>query len=161
MRGLILLGLAAAATLGGCASVDRTIIIATAERPHTAWDLSEHGDELWLTLGEPHGNKVQVTLTCRVRSGRVDFTLAGRDGDPAVMELSSGEVLKRYPGAGHADPDAPGEMLVEFPVDADDAVMRRVADTGQLRITFGDRHIFLPNAFAPAHDFLRACRAAN
>ena len=50
-------------------------------------------------------------------------------------------------------------MLVEVPVSADDAVMRRVADTGQLRIAFGDRRIILPNAFAPAHDFLRACRA--
>lgn len=154
MRGLMLLG-AAAVMLGGCATVSTL----TAERPHTHWDLSEHGDELWLRLGEPHGNKAQVTLTCRVRSGRIDFTLAGREGDPAVMELRSGEIIRRYAGAGQADPEDASVMLVEFPVDAGDPVMRRVADTGELRIAFLDRRIILPNAFAPAHDFLRACRA--
>ncbi|MBS0363831.1 MAG: hypothetical protein JSR98_20855 [Proteobacteria bacterium] len=162
MRGLMLLGLAAAALLGGCGTVGRTVgktvETVTAERPHSGWEIAEDGDGLRLSLGEP-GRKVQVALTCRVRSGLVDFTLAGREGDPAVMELRSGELIKRYAGAGHADPGQPGVMLVEFPVDADDPVMRRVADTGQLRIVFGDRRIHLPNAFAPAHDFLRACRA--
>jgi hypothetical protein len=153
MRGLILLGVAAF-ILGGC----ETVTTLTAERPHTAWDLSEHGDELRLALGSPHANKVQVTLTCKVRGGRIDFVLAGRDGDPAVMALRSGDLIERYGGAGHAASDSPGVMLVEFPVDAEDPVMRRVADTGQLRIAFGDRRIVLPNAFAPAHDFLRACR---
>lgn len=159
MRGLIG-AMTAAALLGGCSSVHTAVDTLTAERPHTGWDLSEHGDELRLALGGP-GNKVQVALSCKVRGGRIDFTLAGRDGDPAVMELSSGALIKRYAGAGHADPDAPGVMLVEVPVDADDPVMRRVADTGQLRITFGDRRIHLPNAFAPAHDLLGACRAAR
>lgn len=153
MRGVMLLGVAAV-ILGGC----ETVSTATAERPHTTWNISERGDKLWLSLGAPNGNKVQVTLTCRVRSGLIDFALAGREGDPAVMELRSGEIVKRYAGAGHGDPESPGVMLVEFPVDAEDAVMRRVADTGQLRIAFGDRRIVLPNAFAPAHDFLRACR---
>ena len=67
-------------------------------RAPTAWELSEHGDELWLTLGAPNANKVQVTATCKVRNGAgIDFTLAGREGDPAVMGSSSGEILKRYP----------------------------------------------------------------
>jgi hypothetical protein len=157
MRSPALLGLALAAALGGCQTVGKAVGDLAAEHPHGGWSLDEDADGLRLWLGEPN-QKVQVALTCRVRSGLIDFTLAGREGDPAVMELRSGELLKRYPGAGHADPDQPGVMLIEVPVNADDAVMRRVADTGQLRIVFGDRRIHLPNAFAPAHDFLRACR---
>ena len=160
MRGVTILGLAATALLGGCSAVGAGVDTLTAERPHCGWALAEDRDGLRLTLGSP-ANRVGVSLTCQVRSGLVHFTLAGREGDPAVMELRSGDLIKRYAGAGHADPDVPGVMLMEFPVDADDAVMRRVADTGQLRIAFGDRRIHLPNAFAPAHDFLRACRAAN
>ena len=160
MRGLILVALTAG-LLAGCGTVvqvGKTVNDLAAEHPHSSWQIAEDGDGLRLWLGEP-AQKVQVSLTCKVRSGRIDFTLAGREGDPAVMELRSGELIKRYPGAGHTDPDQPGVMLVEVPVEADDAVMRRVADTGQLRIAFGDRRIILPNAFAPAHDFLRACRA--
>lgn len=159
MRGLRLSALAAVALLSGCSAVGHTVGDLVAEHPHTAWDLSEHGDELQLSLGAANANKVRVTLSCKPGSGRIAFSLAGREGDPAVMELRSGEIIKRYAGAGYGDPESPGVMLVEVPVDADDPVMRRVADTGQLRIAFGDRRIILPNAFAPAHDFLQACRA--
>jgi hypothetical protein len=153
MRGLMLLG-AAAVLLGGCETVGR----ATAERPHSRWTLSEEGGGLRLSLGYPDNRKVQVTLTCRARSGQIDFTFVGRTGDPALLELRSGELIQRYAGAGHADPDSPDTMIMEFPVSADDPVMRQVADTGELRIAYGDRRIILPNAFAPAHDFLRVCR---
>jgi hypothetical protein len=154
MRSLILPTLAAALLLGGCETVTKV----TAERPHSGWTLEEEGDGLRLSLGYPSSKKVQVTLTCRARSGHIDFTFVGHTGDPALLELRSGELIQRYAGAGHADTDSPDTMLMEFPVSADDPVMRRVADTGQLRIAYGDRRIILPNAFAPAHDFLRACR---
>ncbi|MBS0333564.1 MAG: hypothetical protein JSS35_12425 [Proteobacteria bacterium] len=159
MRGATISGLAAVTLLWGCGTAERTVVALTAERPHAHWDLTEDGDSLRLSLGDPGVDEVRVVLTCRMRSGWVDFIVAGRKGDPALMELESGDIVKRYAGAGHDDPDSPDGLLVEFPVDASDAVMRRVSDTGQLRIVFGDRHIFLPNAFAPAHDFLRACRA--
>lgn len=155
MRGLILLGLAAA-LLGGC----EVLSTVTAERPHSAWTLAEQGAGMRLSLGNPSGKKVRVTLACRAHSGRIDFIFVGHTGDPALLELRSGELIQRYPGAGHADLDNPDTMLMEFPVSADDPVMRRLADTGELRIAYGDRRIILPNAFAPAHDFLRACRAA-
>jgi hypothetical protein len=153
MRGLMLLG-AAAVLLGGCETVSKL----TAERPHSGWTLDEEGDGLRLSLGYPSSKKVQVTLTCQARSGRIDFTFVGRTGDPALLELRSGELIRHYAGAGHADPETPDTMLMEFPVGADDPLTLRVADTGELRIAYGDRRIILPNAFAPAHDFLRACR---
>ena len=156
MRGLTILGAAAVLLLGGCATVDKV----TAERPHSHWTLTEEGQGLRLSLGYPDDTKVRLTLTCRARSGRIDFTFIGHTGDPALLELRSGELIQRYPGAGHADPDSPETMIMEFPVDAADPVMRRVADTGELRIDYGDRRIIAPNAFAPAHDFLRVCRAA-
>jgi len=154
--GLRVLGATAVLLLGGC----QTIETATAERPHSRWTLSEDGDGLRLSLGGPAYTKVRLTLTCRARSGRIDFAFIGRAGDPAVLELRSGELIQRYAGAGQADPESPEAMVMEFPVSADDPVMRRVADTGELRIAYGDRRIILPNAFAPAHDFLRVCRAA-
>jgi len=155
-RGLKVLGAAAVLLLGGC----QTLETAMAERPHSGWTLSDEGDALRLSLGDPESAKVRVTLACRARSGRIDVTFIGRTGDPAVLELRSGEVIQRYAGAGHADPENPETMAMEFPVGADDPVMRRVADTGELRIAYGDRRIILPNAFAPAHDFLQACQAA-
>ena len=154
VRGLNLL--AAALLLGGC----QTVSTAMAERPHSGWTLDEEDGGLRLSLGYPEPKKVRLTLTCRARSGQIDVTFIGHTGDPAVLELRSGDLIQRYLGAGHDDPDHAETLITEFPVGADDPIMRRVSDTGELRIAYGDRRIILPNSFAPAHDFLRVCRAA-
>ncbi len=152
MPHLILLGLAA--TLGG--------FLTPTERPDPAmrWSVSANAEEgARLAFGAPDTDDVRVMLTCRVRSGQVAVTVAGRRGDPAALELWSGKVFARYAGAGHADEETAGAMDIAFSAPASDPVLSRLADTGELAIVFPTRRIVLPNAFAEAHDFLRLCRA--
>jgi hypothetical protein len=130
------------------------------ERPRMTWRLA--GDELGqarLVLGAPGTDRVRLTMTCRPRSGAVVVTLIGRLNDPAVAELHSGEVWTRYAGAGHLDEATGRNMDIDFQIPADAPVLQRLADTGQLSIVLPDRRIVLPNAFAPAHDFLVLCRS--
>jgi hypothetical protein len=151
VRSLAALALIAAATLGGCAL--------PTERPRMTWELIEHPDKgAKLVLGVPDTDDVRLMMTCRPRGGAVTLTLIGRRGDPAVAELHSGEVWNRYAGAGIADDETDGAMNIEFELQADDPVLVRLADTGQLVIVLSDRRLTLPNAFAPAHDFLAICR---
>ncbi len=49
-------------------------------------------------------------------------------------------------------------MDIDFALKADDPVLAHLADTGQLSVVLGRRRLILPNAFAPAHDFLAVCR---
>ena len=84
--------------------------------------------------------------------------MVGRTGDPAVIELHSGEVWNRYAGAGHPDEDTDGAVDIDLKLAAIDPVLVTFAATGELAVAFGSRRAVMPNAFAPAHDFLAVCR---
>ena len=148
MRRVMLLALAAVA-LGGCASVE----------PGMAWSIDQNRDEgVKLVLGRPGTDDVRLMATCLPRSGAVRLTVIGRQGEPAVVELHSGKLWKRYAGAGVADEETLGALDIQFALSADDPVLARVADTGELTVVLGRRQIVLPNGFAQAHDFLVRCR---
>ncbi|THD58188.1 MAG: hypothetical protein E8A12_12785 [Phenylobacterium sp.] len=74
------------------------------------------------------------------------------------MELHSGKLWKRYEGAGRGDDESLGALDIQFQLRADDPVLARVADTGELAVVLGRRRMILPNSFAQAHDFIAACR---
>jgi hypothetical protein len=135
--------------LGGCASERRTV----------AWGFSDAPAEgPKLVLGGPETDDVSLLMTCAPRSGRVDIVVVGRLSDPAVVELRSGKVVGRYAGVGEADEETQGARDIAFHVSADDPVLARFAQTGELSIIFPTRRVLLPNGFAPAHDFLARCR---
>jgi hypothetical protein len=151
MRRLILIGLAAGA-LGACAlPTDRP-------GPQALWSVAADASEARLTLGVPETDEVAVTMACRPHSGEVDLTIVGRRGDPAVLELHSGEVWGRYSGAGHEDEASPGGFDIDLKLATTDPVLTRLGDKGDLAIVFAERRIALPNAFSQAHDFLAVCR---
>jgi hypothetical protein len=75
-----------------------------------------------------------------------------------MVELRSGEVSHVYAGAGQPDEETDGALDIQLKASATDPVLARLGDTGELSIVFPTRRIVLPNAFAPAHDFLSACR---
>jgi len=111
-----------------------------------------------LVLGVPETDALRVMMTCLPRSGAVDITIVGRTGDPAVLELHSGPVWNRYLGAGHASEENEGAVDIDLKLAAADPVLQSLADTGGLTVILGERIMVLPNAFAPAHDFLAVCR---
>ena len=145
---------AAAALLGGCA--------VPAEAPgHLSerWGLSESPTEgAKLVLGVPGTDDVRLIMTCRPQSGIVDVMVVARPSDGAVVELHSGKVWNRYPGAGLADEENLGAMDLDLKLAAADPVLAHLADTGELALVFASRSVVLPNAFARAHDFLVICR---
>jgi len=157
MRRLPLASLAAAALiaalLGGCAT--------PVERPDPvmSWGVYDSpGEGAKLVLGEPETDYVRLMMVCRPHSGEVDVTIIGRLGDPAAVELRSGEVSHLYAGAGQADDETDGAFDIYLKAKTADPVLMRLADTGELTVVFPDRRIVLPNAFSPAHDFLAICR---
>jgi len=143
-------GLTAAALMGGCAHAgDKGL----------QWFGDEAAPEgAKLTLGAPETDDVRLMLICRPRSGIVELTVVGRREDGAVIELRSGKVTSRHPGAGFADEETDGAFDVRASIPADDPALLRFADTGQLVAVLGDRKIKAPNGFALGHDFLRVCR---
>lgn len=141
------------AALAGCALPTERADLAM------RWDVSATpGEGARLALGVPDTDEVRLTMTCRPHTGEVDVTVVGRRGDPAAVELRSGEVSKLYAGAGHDDEETIGAVDIDLKLTTADAVLARLADTGELAVVFPTRRIRLPNAFAPAHDFLRICR---
>jgi hypothetical protein len=139
--------------LGGCATQGGGL----------SWAFGEDRQEgLKLVLGRPFTDDVLIVAFCQPRSGEVRLTLVGRPGDPAVIELHSGKLWQRYSGAGIGeDAESLGALDIQFELSADDPVLSRVADTGELTVVLGDRRMALPNGFAQAHDFITACRAAG
>lgn len=153
MRRLILIGLAAGGLAACALPVERT-------PKAMRWDVSysaEDGGKL--VLGAPDADDMRVTMTCRTHSGQIEMTLVGRLGDPAAIELRSGAVVGRYAGAGVADEETVDARDIQLKLRVDDPVIARLADTGELTVVLPTRRIVLPNAFSPAHDFLRVCRA--
>jgi hypothetical protein len=151
-----LASVAVAAALTGCA--------APTERPGPGmrWAVSASAAEGGkLVLGVPDTDDVRLVMTCRPQSGEIDVTFVGRPGDPAVVELQSGEVVGRYAGAGQADEETVGAIDIQFKARTSDPVFARLADTGDLAVVLPQRRVALPNAFSPAHDFLRICRSPN
>jgi hypothetical protein len=154
MRGLIGLALFAVAlpvALGGCAT--------RVDPMH--WGFTEYRDEgAKLTLGVPGTDDLRLMALCQPHSGEIRLTVFGRQGDPPIVELHSGKRLwKRYGGAGvQYDEESLGGVELQFRLHADDPVLARVADTGELRMKLGDRWLVLPNGFAQEHDFIAACR---
>lgn len=149
MRGLHAPILTAAALLGGCASF---------EPPPYAWKRDDTAEAARLVLTRLDATPV-LTLACAPGSGAVDVTLVGYRADGAVIELHARDVWNRYTAAGHAEhgPQAPLELQTRLA--AADPVLTRFADTGDLTIVQGDMRLQAPNAFAPAHDVLKLCRA--
>ena len=151
-RGLLMV--LTAALLAGCAI--------PVERPGALgerWGLSENSSEgVKLVLGVPDTDDVRLMLTCQPHSGVIDATVIARRRDGAVVELRSGAITNRYGGAGIADEERLGAVDLQLKLKASDPVLAHFADTGRLTVVFGSRRVVLPNAFAPAHDFLAACR---
>jgi len=139
--------------LGGCATQGGGL----------SWAFGEDRQEgLKLVLGRPFTDNELIVALCQSRSGEVRLTLVGRPGDPAVIELHSGKLWQRYGGAGIGeDAESPGALDIQFELSADDPVLSRVADTGELTVVLGDRRMVLPNGFAQVHDFITLCRAAG
>ena len=99
---------------------------------------------------------------CQPHSGDIRLIIFGDPKDVPVLELHSGELWKRYGGAGTGyNEETLGAVNFQFQLHADDPVLARVADTGELKMKLGRRWIALPNGFAQEHDFLVACRAAD
>ncbi|HLZ73685.1 hypothetical protein [Phenylobacterium sp.] len=152
MRGLIALGLLAAA-LGGCATPVERVSWLLGETPQGT---------LQLMLGVPNSDDLRVLAACRPHSGEIRLTVFGQRGDPPIVELHSGELFKRYGGGGvDYGADSLGGVELQFQLRADDPILARVADTGELKMKLGDRWLNLPNGFAQQHDFLRLCRASD
>ena len=140
--------------LGGCAlpAVDL-------RRDSTlAWIRDDLDPGARLILGVPNSDDLRLMMICTPRSGAVDMTVFGRSGDTAIVELHAGKVWNRYRGAGHVDDELGGMVIDLQKLSAADPVLQSFADTGELMIRFRDRREVLPNAFAPAHDFLAGCR---
>jgi hypothetical protein len=151
MHRFAVLALAAAAALSGCAL--------PAERPNMTWGVTATREEgAKLVLGVPNTDDVRLMMTCRPRSGAVTLTIVGRQGDGAVAEIHSGKLWSRYAGAGHADEATAGAVDIDFRLDAADPVLAHIADSGEIMVILGRRRLILPNAFAPAHDFMAICR---
>jgi hypothetical protein len=150
MRGWIALALLGV-TLGGCATGPAPI----------SWTFGETRQEgAMLVLGVPDTDDVQLVARCQPHSGEIRLTLVARPGDPAVIELHSGKLWQRYAGAGIGDDEENiGAVNIQFHLSADDPVLARVADTGELAIVLGRRRLVPPNGFAQEHDFITACRA--
>lgn len=116
-----------------------------------------------LTLTAPYASRPTLTMTCEPASGAIDMTLMGWRANGAIIELRSGKLRQRYGGAGLADAQF-SQIGLEMPLpitarlNAADPVLAAFADTGKLIILQGDARLRAPNAFAPAHDFLAACR---
>lgn len=153
MRRASILALIAAATLGGCAGFP-----AQAARSAMTWVRADDDEGARLALGVPDSEDVFLMFACRPRSGAIRLTVVGREGDGAAIELHSGKTWNRYPGAGEADEATDGAFDIQTTLDAEDPVLRRIADTGELSVVLGQRRVATPNAFAPFHDFLEACR---
>jgi hypothetical protein len=138
-----------AALLWGCATPVEPI----------SWFLDRNPEEgVKLTLGVPNSDDLRLMALCRPHSGVIRLTIFGRHGDPPVVELRSGKLLARYPGAGvEYDEENLVAAELQFELHADDPVLARVADTGELEITLG-RRLVIPNGFAQEHDFIMACR---
>jgi hypothetical protein len=150
----ILLVLGAAALLGGCAAP-----VEQPGGPGGRWGLSGNPTEgAKLALAVPGADDVRLTMTCRPRSGIVDIMVVTPRNDGAVVELHSGKIWNRYPGAGSADQEIPGAMDLDLKLAAIDPVLAHLADTGELALVLAGRGVALPNAFAPAHDFMAICR---
>ncbi|HZZ33221.1 MAG TPA: hypothetical protein VFE10_14645 [Phenylobacterium sp.] len=147
---MALLAIAAAAALGGCAAQDERL----------SWFFSEDRQEgAKLVLGVPDTDDLRLLALCQPHSGEVRLAVFGRQGDPAVVELHSGKLWSRYVGAGIAeDEESLGALDIQVRLRADDPVLARVADTGELTVVLGKRRMVLPNSFAQAHDFLAVCR---
>jgi hypothetical protein len=124
------------------------------------WALDQvAGEGLKLTLGVPDSDDLFLMFLCQPRSGEVAMTVVARPQDGAAVELASGDLRRRYPAAGLASEETDGAVDLQAKLAADDPVLRRVADTGQLTVTVGRTRTRTPNAFAPFHDFIAACRA--
>jgi len=143
--------LTAAALLGGCMSFGPS-------EPPASWRRDDTDEAARLVLVAPYAPAPQVTFSCRRASGAVDLALIGRRADGAMIELHAGETWNRYRGAGAtADgPDAPIEIQTRL--NADDPVLTRFGDTGELSLVQGQVRIVTAGAFAQAHDFLALCR---
>ena len=152
MRRLLALGLTTVA-LSGCG------LPTEPASPGERWIRGDTPEGLArLELGARHTGDLRVRMTCRPHEGAVDVTVMGRPGDAALIELHSGQVWNRYMGAGHPSDETPGEVDVDLKLAAADPMLDQLAATGQLTVMFGARRTILPNAFAPAHDFLAVCR---
>lgn len=150
MSRLIVLALVAAA-LGGCATSPERL----------SWIVGDDGQgAARLMLGVPNSDDLRIVAACRPHSGEIRLTIFGQRGDPPVVELQSGKLVSRHGGAGvqYDDENLVGEEL-QFQLRADDPVLTRVADTGELTLLIGRRRVVLPNGFAQQHDFLAMCRA--
>jgi hypothetical protein len=144
-----------AAALAGCALPAENL-----RRDRSlAWILDKGPTGARLMLGAPDSDDIRVMMSCQPHSGAVDIMIAARPGDSAGVELHSGKVWNRYRGAGHADEETSGAVDIDLQkLSADDPVLAAFADTGDLSVVFQPRKVVLPNAFAPAHDFLAICR---
>ena len=117
-----------ALALAGCAL--------PAERlgPEERWGLSENRTEgAKLALGVPGTDDVRLMMTCRPHGGEVKLTIVARRGDPAVVELHSGDLWKRYGGVGHDDEETLGGFDIDLRLPATDPQAAMTARSAWVR----------------------------
>lgn len=129
--------------------------------PEMTWSLTHaEGEGAKLAYGQPQTDNVLVMLTCEPSSGQVWVSMTAPEGIGAkALKLSSGGRTSRLPG--ESAPTGFGEgLLVEAEARADDPVLTRFAQGGELAVTVGARRAELPADPDKSRRFVDSCRGA-
>ena len=157
MRRRSLFSLFAALSLAACAHPMAPV----ATGPEMAWSLSHaEGEGAKLAYGQPQTDNVVLMLTCAPRSGAVQVSMTAPAGLGAeALRLSSGGRSARL--AGQSAPSGLGDgLLVEGEARADDPVLARFAQSGELAVALGARWTKLPADPDKSRRFVDSCQAA-
>lgn len=152
-----LVSIFAALSLAGCAHP----VTPVATGPDMAWSLSHaEGEGAKLAYGQPQTDNVLLMLTCAPRSGAVQVSMTAPNGTGATaLKLSSGGRSARL--KGESAPSGLGDgLLVEAQARADDPVLTRFAESGELAVAVGARRTELPADPDKSRRFVESCRAA-
>jgi hypothetical protein len=157
MRRRSLFSLFSAVAVAACAHP----MTPTAPGPEMSWSLTEaEGEGAKLAYGEPQTDNVLLMLSCEPRSGEVWVSMTAPEGTGAkAVRLSSGGRSTRLPG--ESAPSGFGDgLLVEAPARADDPVLTRFAEGGELAVAVGARRATLPADPDKSRRFVESCRGA-
>lgn len=147
------------AALGLTACAHPMTPVATA--PDMAWSLTHaEGEGAKLAYGQPQTDNVLLMLTCAPRSGAVQVSMTAPEGTGATaLKLSSGGRSARL--KGESAPSGLGDgLLVEAQTRADDPVLAKFAQSGELAVAVGARRTELPADPDKSRRFVESCRGA-
>ncbi|WP_309088330.1 hypothetical protein [Phenylobacterium sp.] len=157
MRRRSLFSLFAAMSLAACAHP----VAPVPTGPDMAWSLNHaEGEGAKLAYGQPQTDNVLLMLTCEPRSGAVRVSMSAPDGGGGkALRLSSGGRSAKL--AGQAAPSGLGDgLLIEAEARADDPVLARFAQSGELAVAVGARWTKLPADPDKSRRFVESCRGA-